>query len=44
MPTGLANQPRLLKGALVDANVLALPPLVVPFQFNPESITRRRSS
>jgi hypothetical protein len=42
MPTGPANQPRLLKGALVDSNIVALPPLVVPFQFNPESIARRR--
>jgi hypothetical protein len=41
--TGLSRQPRLLKGALVDSNVLAVPPLVVPFQFNPERLTRRRS-
>lgn len=44
MATGLANQPRLLKGAFVDANPVAVPPLIVAFQFNPETITRRRSS
>jgi hypothetical protein len=44
MPTGLSNQPRLLKGAFVDSELVAVPPLIVPFQFNPETITRRRSS
>jgi hypothetical protein len=44
MPSGLSNQPRLLRGALVDVNALALPPVIVPFQFNPESIQRRRSA
>jgi hypothetical protein len=39
----IANQPRLLKGALVDAEQLAVPPLIVPFQFNPETLSRRRS-
>ncbi len=43
MSSGLSNQPRLLKGALVDSNVLAFPPLIVPFQFNPDKLTRRRS-
>jgi|SoiMethySBSTD1v2_1073268.scaffolds.fasta_scaffold225538_3 hypothetical protein len=43
MGSGLSNQPRLLKGALVDSNVLAFPPLIVPFQFNPDKLTRRRS-
>jgi hypothetical protein len=41
--SGLSNQPRLLKGAFVDSYLLAAPPLIVPFQFNPEQITRRRS-
>ena len=44
MAGGLSNQPRLLKGAFVDSYLLAVPPLVVPFQFNPEQITRRRSA
>ena len=44
MAGGLANQPRLLKGAFVDSNLLAFPPLVVPFQFNPEQLRRRRAS
>jgi hypothetical protein len=43
MSSGLSNQPRLLKGALVDSNLLAFPPLIVPFQFNPDKVTRRRS-
>jgi hypothetical protein len=41
--SGLSNQPRLLKGAFVDSYLLAAPPLIVSFQFNPEQITRRRS-
>jgi hypothetical protein len=44
MSGGLSSQPRLLKGAFVDSNLLAFPPLVVPFQFNPEQLRRRRSS
>jgi hypothetical protein len=43
MPSGPSNQPRLLKGAFVDSNLLAFPPLIVPFQFNPEKMTRRKS-
>jgi hypothetical protein len=42
MPSGFPNQPRLLKGAFVDSNLLAFPPLMVPFQFNPDRLTRRR--
>jgi Contractile injection system tube protein len=42
--SGLPNQPRLLKGAFVDSNLLSFPPLIVPFQFNPEQLTRRRSA
>jgi len=44
MASGYSNQPKLLKGALVDSNLLAFPPLIVPFQFNPETIQRRRSA
>jgi hypothetical protein len=40
----MTNQPKLLKGALVDSNIISVPPLVVPFQFNPETIHRRRST
>ena len=41
---GFSNQPRLLKGAFVDSNLLAFPPLIVAFQFNPDRITRRRNT
>jgi hypothetical protein len=44
MPSGLSNQPKLLKGAFVDSNLLAFPPLIVPFQFNPDIMTRKKSS
>lgn len=44
MPNGYSNQPKLLRGALVDSNLLQFPPLIVPFQFNPETIQRRRSA
>jgi hypothetical protein len=44
MASGFSNQPRLLKGAFVDSNILSVPPLVVPFQFNPEKLTRRKGS
>lgn len=44
MASGLTHQPKLLKGAFVDSNLLALPPLIVPFQFNPERLTRRKSA
>jgi hypothetical protein len=43
MPNGLANQPKLSKGALVDIDPTISPPLIVQFQFNPETIQRRRS-
>lgn len=42
MGSGFSNQPKILRGAFVDSNLLAFPPLIVPFQFNPETITRRR--
>jgi hypothetical protein len=44
MASGLSNQPKLLKGAFVDSNLLAFPPLIVPFQFNPEKLTRRKAA
>jgi hypothetical protein len=44
MPNGLSHQPKLLKGALVDIDRMAVPPLIVSFQFNPETIQRRRST
>jgi hypothetical protein len=44
MSGGFSNQPKLLRGAFVDSNILALPPLILPFQFNPEKMTRRRSA
>jgi hypothetical protein len=43
MPNGLSNQPKLSKGALVDIDPQIVPPLIVQFQFNPETIQRRRS-
>jgi len=43
MPNGLANQPRLSKGALVDIDPQIGLPLNVQFQFNPETLQRRRS-
>lgn len=42
MANGFSNQPKVLKGAFADSNLLAFPPLIVPFQFNPETITRRK--
>jgi hypothetical protein len=44
MASGLSNQPKLLKGAFVDSNLLAFPPLIVPFQFNPEKLSRRKTT
>jgi hypothetical protein len=43
MPSGLSNQPKLSKGALVDIDPMVVPPLLVQFQFNPETIQRRRN-
>jgi hypothetical protein len=43
MTGGLSNQPQLLKGALVDADPTADPQLTVSFQFNPVTLTRRKS-
>lgn len=43
MTGGLSNQPQLLKGAFVDADPAADPQLTVSFQFNPVTLTRRKS-
>lgn len=43
MINGLSNQPKLSKGALVDIDPQIVPPLLVQFQFNPETLQRRRS-
>lgn len=40
---GLSNQPKILKGAFVEYGI-SIPPLIVPFQFNPESISRDRTN
>jgi len=42
MPDGFTNRPKILRGAFVEYG-LSLPPLVLPFQFNPEQITRTRT-
>ncbi|MBN1203491.1 MAG: hypothetical protein JXB05_01020 [Myxococcaceae bacterium] len=44
MASGFSNQPKMLKGAFVDSNLLAFPPLIVPFQFNPERLSRRKAA
>ena len=44
MAGGLSNRPKLLRGAFVDSNLIAVPPLVVPFQFNPDQLVRRRGA
>jgi hypothetical protein len=44
MSGGLSNQPKLLRGAFVDSNVTAIPPLILAFQFNPDRVTRRKTS
>ena len=41
--TGFSNKPKILKGAFVEHG-LSNPPLVVAFQFNPESISRDRTN
>lgn len=43
MTSGFSNQPKKLRGALVEFGV-SVPPLVVIFQFNPETITRTRTA
>ena len=41
--SNLSDQPRLLKGAFVEYG-LSVPPMMVVFQFNPETISRSRSN
>lgn len=38
-----SNNPKILKGAFVEYGI-SIPPLIVTFQFNPESISRDRSN
>ena len=40
---GFANQPKILRGAFVEFGI-SLPPLIVVFQFNPQTISRSRSA
>lgn len=40
---GFSNQPKILHGAFVEYGI-SIPPLIVPFQFNPVSISRDRSN
>ncbi len=42
MSGGFSNKPKILRGAFVEYG-LSLPPLIVPFQFNPVQLTRNRS-
>jgi hypothetical protein len=42
MPGGFGNKPKILRGAFVEYG-LSLPPLIVPFQFNPVQLSRSRS-
>lgn len=42
MGDGFTNKPKILRGAFVEYG-LNLPPLIVPFQFNPEQLSRNRS-
>lgn len=41
--SGFSNQPKILKGAFVEYGI-SVPPLIVPFQFNPLTISRDRKS
>jgi hypothetical protein len=41
MPGGFTNKPKILRGAFVEFGP-SVPPLVVPFQFNPEELARNR--
>lgn len=43
MSGGFSNKPKILKGYFLDHDIFSFPPLLVPFQFNPEEITRKRS-
>ena len=41
--SGFANHPKILRGAFVEFG-LSLPPLIVVFQFNPQTVSRSRSA
>jgi hypothetical protein len=41
--SGFTNQPKILRGAFVEFG-LSVPPLMVVFQFNPQTISRSRSA
>lgn len=41
--SGFSNRPKILKGAFVEYGI-SIPPLIVAFQFNPESISRDRTN
>ncbi|HEX8720459.1 MAG TPA: hypothetical protein VF736_07510 [Pyrinomonadaceae bacterium] len=43
MAGGFSNQPKILRGAFVEFG-LSLPPLLVVFQFNPQTISRTRTA
>ncbi|MFX0202897.1 MAG: hypothetical protein ACFFCW_42885 [Candidatus Hodarchaeota archaeon] len=42
MSGGFRNKPKILRGAFVEHG-LTIPPLIVPFQFNPIQLSRNRS-
>ncbi|HEV2708101.1 MAG TPA: hypothetical protein VGV59_19450 [Pyrinomonadaceae bacterium] len=42
MAGGFSNQPKILRGAFVEFGI-SLPPLIVVFQFNPQTISRSRT-
>lgn len=41
--SGFSNRPKILKGAFVEYGI-SIPPLIVPFQFNPVSVSRDRTN
>lgn len=41
--SNFSNHPIILRGAFVESGI-SFPPLIVPFQFNPETISRDRSN
>lgn len=42
MGDGFTNKPKILRGAFVEYG-LSLPPMILPFQFNPEQLSRSRN-
>jgi hypothetical protein len=42
MSGGFSNKPKILRGAFVEYG-LSIPPLIVPFQFNPIELSRKRT-